>query len=129
MSNQLTLKEWMNEVKAVTREASDIVASPEVMRDYQLCGKPYQLAYVNMHTMTMSRLKKHYPFIDEKDPLMAMMVAQAKLCVAKCIKLKAECRARRQSYDHLKDATNQVDRLVRDNYKQYFDIVKGLLHD
>lgn len=129
MNKQLTLTEWMTEVKSVAREAADIVASPEVMETYQLSGRPAQLAYINMHTMAMSRLKKHYPFIDEKDPLMAMMVAQAKLCVAKCIKLKADCRVRRQSYNHIQDATNQVDRLVRDNYKQYFDIVKGLLHD
>jgi hypothetical protein len=53
-------------------------------------------------------------------------MAEAKLICAECIHLKYECRQRRQPYDHLKDATERIRKMVRDVFNSYADTINKL---
>lgn len=121
-----SLEQWTTESKAITRQATDIMASPTVKEGYALGGYPSRLAYVHLQTMALKRLKKWFPCFDARDPVMARLLAEAKLIVAKCILLKYQTREKRMTYDHLEDITNQINKLVRDKYLQYKTVVGKL---
>lgn len=122
-----TLAEFEQKTALIAKEATDLMASPLVTEGYQLGGHPAELAYVHLNTMAQSRLKKHFPLADFSDPVMARLLAEAKMIVAQCMNLKYKCRAERKSYDHLKDCNYRVKKLVLDTYDSLNEQVKGLL--
>lgn len=111
---------------AITHEAMDIVNLPVVKEGYQMSGQPAQIAFLNVNSMAKQRLGKFFPTADWKDPLFETLMAEAKLVCAECIKLKYECRNRRQPYDHLKDATERIRALVKRQFNQYADTINKL---
>ena len=121
-----TLAGWEQETKALNRKATDIMSEPIIQDGYQKSGKTASISYVHLTMMAISRLKKHFPLFDAKDPVMARLLAEAKVEVAKCMLLKYECRAQRKSYDHLRDCDVQVNKVVRDHYDRYVKDLKEI---
>lgn len=111
----------------INKLASDLVNEPIVQNGYMLSGQPPQTVFVNIASMAKKRLGSMFPAADWKSPLYERLMAEAKLICAECIHLKYECRARRQPYDHLYDATIRIKKLVRDMYNQYDDAIKKLV--
>lgn len=111
---------------AITHEAMDVVNLPIVKEGYQMSGQPAQVAFLNVNSMAKQRLAKFFPAANWKDPLYATLMAEAKLICAECIKLKYECRERRQPYDHLADATERIRAMVKRHYNEYADTIGKL---
>lgn len=103
----------------ITHEAMDIVNLPIVKTGYQMSGQPAQVAFLNVNSMAKQRLGKYFPAANWNDPLYATLMAEAKLICAECIKLKYECRERRQPYDHLDDATQRIRAMVARRFNDY----------
>ena len=129
VATAVTITEWTHQTQEITRMATDTMALPMITDGYALGGHPASLAYVHLNSMAMSRLKKHFPAIDQHDPLMARLIAEAKLIVAKCMLVKYECRARRQTYKHLDDITVKITKLVRDRLDVLTEEVRALTKD
>lgn len=121
-----SLAEVQDRATAITHEAMDIVNLPIVKEGYQMSGQPAQIAFLNVNSMAKQRLARFFPAADWKDPLLATLMAEAKLICAECIKLKYECRERRQPYDHLKDATERIRAMVKRQFNKYSDIINKL---
>lgn len=110
----------------ITHEAMDIVNLPIVKAGYQMSGQPAQVAFLNVNSMAKQRLGKFFPAANWKDPLYATLMAEAKLICAECIKLKYECRERRQPYDHLDDATQRIRSMVARRFNDYAATISKL---
>ena len=110
----------------ITHEAMDIVNLPIVKAGYQMSGQPAQVAFLNVNSMAKQRLGKFFPAANWKDPLYATLMAEAKLICAECIKLKYECRERRQPYDQLGDATQRVRSMMARRFNDYADTISKL---
>lgn len=109
---------------ALVKAATDLVNCDLVIEGYARSGQPACTPYLNLSSMATSRLKKLFPLADFKDPLYERLLAEAKYICAECIKTKYECRARRQPYNHLKDADLRVKALVErvfNDYKKYIE--------
>jgi hypothetical protein len=124
-----TIEEVKSRAVALTHEAMDIVNDPVVQAGYQLSGQPAQIAFLNVNSMAKTRLAKMFPAADWHDPLFATLMAEAKCICAQCIKLKYECRDRRQPYDHLKDATERIKSMVRRCFNDYSNTIKRLTNE
>lgn len=111
-----TLAEFEHRTAMITKEATDLMASPLVTEGYAMGGHPAELAYVHLNTMSTSRIKKIFPMANLQDPLFARLVAEAKMIVANCMNLKYKCRAERKSYDHLHDIDRQVKQMCKEMY-------------
>ena len=112
--------------RAITKMATDIVAEPIVQTGYMMSNQSGQTAFINIMSMAKKRLTKLFPAADWTDPLYERLMAEAKYICAQCIHLKYECRERRQPYDHLKDATIRIEKMVRDMFNTYADTVNML---
>lgn len=110
----------------INRMASDLVNEPIVQQGYMASGQVPATVFVNVASMAKKRLGSMFPAADWKAPMYERLMAEAKLICAECIHLKYECRARRQPYDHLKDATIRIKKLVRDMFTSYYDHIKAL---
>lgn len=110
----------------ITHEAMDIVNLPIVKAGYQMSGQPAQVAFLNVNSMAKQRLGKFFPAANWKDPLYATLMAEAKLICAECIRLKYECRERRQPYDHLGDATQRIRSMVARRFNDYAATISKL---
>lgn len=111
---------------AITKMATDLVNEPIVQHGYMTSGQVPATVFINVASMARKRLGGIFPAANWKDPLYERLMAEAKLICAECIHLKYECRARRQPYDHLKDATIRIKKMVRDAFKNYYDHIKLL---
>ena len=125
----VAITEFLAETKKIVRQATDIMANPLIADGYALSGKPSSLAFVHLTMMANKRLKRHFPCFDQTDPVFGRLLAEAKLIVAKCMLVKYECRARRQTYNHLEDMTVQINKLVRDRFDMYKEQIKKLSVD
>lgn len=121
-----SLAEVHDQSMAITKAATDLVSEPIVQEGYMASGQVAQTAFINIASMAKKRLSVYFPIADWKDPLFERLMAEAKLICAECIHLKYECRARRQPYDHLKDATLRIRKLVRDVFVKYSEHVNAL---
>lgn len=121
-----SLAEVHDQSMAITKVASDLVNEPIVQNGYMMSGQTPAVAFINVASMAKKRLSVYFPIADWKDPLFERLMAEAKLICAQCIHLKYECRERRQPYDHLKDATLRIRKMVRDVFIQYSDYVNKL---
>lgn len=121
-----SLAEVHSQSMAITKMASDLVNEPLVQNGYMLSGQTPAVAFINVTSMAKKRLQQFFPAANWKDPLFERLMSEAKLICAECIHLKYECRERRQPYDHLKDATIRIQKLVRDVFNQYSDIITAL---
>lgn len=121
-----SIAEVQDRALAIVHEAMDIVNLPIVKEGYQMSGQPAQVAFLNVNSMAKQRLGKLFPAANWKDPLYATLMAEAKLICAECIKLKYECRERRQPYDHLKDATERIRAMVKRQFNSYADAIDKL---
>lgn len=121
-----TIADVLDRANAITHEAMDVVNLPIVKEGYQMSGQPAQIAFLNVNSMAKQRLAKFFPVANWKDPLYATLMAEAKLICAECIKLKYECRERRQPYDHLKDATERIRAMVKRQYNEYSSTIERL---
>lgn len=126
LSETKSLAEVHNQSMAITKAASDLVNEPIVQNGYMLSGQTPAVAFINVASMAKKRLSVYFPIADWKDPLFERLMAEAKLICAECIHLKYECRERRQPYDHLKDATIRIRKMVRDMFIQYSDHINKL---
>lgn len=107
-------EQWNQMVTTITREATDLVATPTVQQGYQLHGHPASLGFVHLNNMTMSRLKKAFPLIDGSDPLYAMLIAQGKLIVGQELLKKYEARAKGKVYDYTSKINSRFKKLISD---------------
>lgn len=121
-----SLAEVHDQSMAITKVASDLVNEPIVQNGYMMSGQTPAVAFINVASMAKKRLSVYFPIADWKDPLFERLMSEAKLICAQCIHLKYECRERRQPYDHLKDATLRIRKMVRDVFIQYSDYVNKL---
>ena len=126
ITNAKSLAEVHDQSMAITKAATDLVSEPIVQEGYMASGQVAQTAFINVHDMAKKRLKAYFPIADWKDPLFERLMSEAKLICAECIHLKYECRARRQPYDHLKDATLRIRKLVRDVFVKYSEHINAL---
>lgn len=126
LSECKTLQEVHSQSMAITKMATDLVAEPLVQNGYMMSGQTGATAYINVTSMAKKRLAKLFPTADWKQPIFERLMAEAKLICAQCIHLKYECRERRQPYDHLKDATERINHLVKNSLKDYTDTIKKL---
>lgn len=121
-----SLAEVHSQSLAITKMATDLVNEPIVQTGYMMSGQSGQTAFINVMSMAKKRLSAYFPAADWKDPLYERLMAEAKLICAECIHLKYECRQRRQPYDHLKDATLRIRKMVRDTFNSYADTINKL---
>ena len=126
LSECKTLREVHSQSMAITKMATDLVAEPLVQNGYMMSGQTGATAFINVTSMAKKRLAKLFPTADWKQPVFERLMAEAKLICAQCIHLKYECRERRQPYDHLKDATERINHLVKNSLKDYTDTIKKL---
>lgn len=122
-----TLAEAHDQSMAILKMATDLVNEPIVQNGYLMSGQIPQRVYINVDSMAKKRLKAIFPAANWKDPLFERMLAEAKLIAAECIHLKYECRERRQPYDHLKDCSERIKKLVRDVFVEYSKSIKQLV--
>lgn len=123
-----SLEDVQTQTKAITTAATDILNTPTVQSGYQNGGQSGHTAFINAMSMAKKRMERLFPLADWKDPLYARLMAEAKYICAECIKLKYECRARRQPYDHLQDATIRIQKLVRDCFVDYSKAIKEITY-
>jgi hypothetical protein len=76
--------------------------------------------------MARKRLNTIFPAADWKEPLMERILVEARHICAECLKLKYQCRENRTPYDHLKDATIRIQKMIRDNFVKYGEHIKKL---
>lgn len=126
LSEAKDLAEVHSQSMAIQKAASDLVNEPIVQQGYMLSGQTPAVAFVNVTSMAKKRLRALFPVADWKDPLYERLLSEAKLIAAECIHLKYECRERHQPYDHLKDCTIRIQKMVRDVFKQYSDTIAAL---
>ena len=123
-----TPQEFDRQTGIISRRATDLCSCPTIQDGYEISGHHKATAIVNMSTMAEKRIKSHFPKYRREDPIMMRLCAQARYLVAECLKLKYECRAQRKEYDHLRDATVKIDRLVRVFYDKYRTEVKKIVN-
>ena len=121
-----SIQEVHEQSLAITKMATDLVNEPVVQTGYMMSGQSGQTAFINVMSMAKKRLSAYFPAANWKDPLYERLMAEAKLICAECIHLKYECRQRRQPYDHLKDATERIRKMVRDIFNTVADTVNKL---
>lgn len=121
-----SIQEVHEQSLAITKMATDLVNEPIVQTGYMMSGQSGQTAFINVMSMAKKRLSVYFPAANWKDPLYERLMAEAKLICAECIHLKYECRQRRQPYDHLKDATERIRKMVRDIFNVVADTVNKL---
>lgn len=124
-----TLTEVHDQSVAISKMASDLVNEPIVQNGYLMSGQNAAVAFINVSSMARKRLSQIFPTADWKDPLFERLMAEARLIAAECIHLKYECRERRQPYDHLKDCTLRIQKMVRDKFVEYSQGIKQLTGD
>lgn len=110
----------------IQKQASDLVAEPIVQEGYMRSGQSPATAFINVNSMARKRLASIFPAVDWKDPLFERILVEARLICAQCIKRKYVCRENRTPYDHLKDATILIQKMVRDNFIKYSEFVNKL---
>lgn len=121
-----SLAEVHEQNAAIIKMATDLVNEPIVQQGYMMSGQQPAVVFINVASMARKRLNVYFPVANWKDPLFERLMAEAKLICAQCIHLKYECRERRQPYDHLKDATERIRKMVRDVFVAYSDHIKQL---
>jgi hypothetical protein len=121
-----TVSEVRAQNKEIQRMATDLVALPIVQEGYLKSGQAPATAYINVNSMARKRLHAMFPSACWDDPLFERLMVEARYICAECIKLKYECRDRRTPYDHLKDATIRIKKMVRDSFIKYEDTIKKL---
>ena len=121
-----TVSEVHTQNMAIQKMATDLVALPIVQEGYLRSGQAPATAYINVNSMARKRLHTLFPTADWNDPLFERLMVEARYICAECIKLKYECRERRTPYDHLKDATIRINKMVRDNFVKYEESIKKL---
>lgn len=121
-----TVSEVQAQNKEIQRMATDLVALPIVQEGYLKSGQAPATAYINVNSMARKRLHTMFPSANWSDPLFVRLMVEARYICAECIKLKYECRERRTPYDHLKDATIRIKKMVRDNFIKYEEAIKKL---
>lgn len=121
-----SLAEVHEQSLAIIKMATDLVNEPIVQNGYLLSGQTPATVFVNIDSMAKKRLRPLFPAANWKDPLFERVLAEAKLIAAQCIHLKYECRERRQPYDHLKDCTLRIQKMIRDMFLTYSESVKKL---
>lgn len=121
-----TLSEVHDQSMAISKMASDLVNEPIVQNGYLMSGQSAATAFVNIASMARKRLGQIFPTANWKDPLFERLMAEAKLIAAECIHLKYECRERRQPYDHLKDCTLRIKKMVADKFVEYSQSIKQI---
>lgn len=124
-----SLTEVHEQSMAITKMATDICNEPIVQNGYMMSGQTPAVVFVNMDSMAKKRLRALFPAANWKDPIFERLLAEAKLIVAECIHLKYECRERRQPYDHLKDCTLRIQKMVRDMFVQYSEQIKRIANE
>lgn len=121
-----TVSEVHEQNMLIQKAATDLVAEPIVQEGYMRSGQSPATAFINVNSMARKRLAHIFPAADWKEPLMERILVEARHICAECIKLKYECRERRVPYDHLKDATIRIQKMVRDNFIKYSDHIKQI---
>lgn len=121
-----TVSDVIAQNKAIQRLATDIINLPLIQEGYLRSGQSPATAYINMNSMAKKRLVALFPTANWSDPLFDRLMVEARYICAECLKLKYECRERRAPYDHLKDATIRIKKMVRDNFIAYDNAIKKL---
>lgn len=121
-----SLQEVHTQSMAITRMATDLVNEPIVQNGYMLSGQTPAVAFINVNSMAKKRLAGLFPTADWTHPVYERLMAEAKLIAAECIHLKYECRERRQPYDHIKDCTIRIQKMVRDKFLEFSETVAKL---
>lgn len=106
---QANLDAWNEMVRRRNREASDIVATPEVREFYVRNGEE-NLQFVHIVTMTLNRLKR--AGITPNDPATKLLEADSRVDVANCIARHVKAMGEHKRYDHKKHATELVAKRV-----------------
>ena len=121
-----TLEEVHSQAMTINKMATDLVAEPIVQEGYMLSGQNANTVFINIQAMAKKRLSAIFPTADWKDPIYERLLMEARLIAAECIHLKYECRKRREPYDHLKDCTLRIQKMVRDKFLEYSNTIKQL---
>ena len=124
-----TVSEIHEQNMLIQKAATDIVAEPIVQEGYMRSGQSPATAFINVNSMARKRLNTIFPAADWKEPLMERILVEARHICAECLKLKYQCRENRTPYDHLKDATIRIQKMVRDNFVKYGEHIKKLRGD
>lgn len=126
LSEAKNLTEVHDQSRAILKMATDLVNEPIVQTGYMMSGQTGSTAFINVTSMAKKRLGGIFPSADWRDPLYERLLAEAKMIAAECIHLKYECRERRQPYDHLKDCTIRIKKMVRDKFNEYQNTIKEI---
>lgn len=129
LSEAKNLAEVHEQSLTISKMAADLMNEPIVQEGYMLSGKVPAMAFINAASMAKKRLRGLFPVADFTEPLYERLMAEAKLIAAECVHLKYECRKRNQPYDHLKDCTIRIQKMVRDMFVQYSEMIKALEAD
>ena len=124
-----TVSEVHDQNMVIQKAATDLVAEPIVQEGYMRSGQSPATAFINVNSMARKRLHNIFPAADWKEPLMERILVEARLICAECIKLKYVCRENRTPYDHLKDATIRIQKMIRDNFIKYGEHIKKIRSD
>lgn len=124
-----TVSEIHEQNMLIQKAATDLVAEPIVQEGYMRSGQSPATAFINVNSMARKRLHAIFPAADWKEPLMERMLVEARHICAQCIHLKYVCRENRVPYNHLKDATIRIQKMIRDKFVSYGEYVAKLRNE